>query len=477
MNIKFAVYLMIVIVSTAVTGCGSAARVHQVDLSDLPASYPERESATTSAALNWKYVFNDSHLQQLIDTALNRNFDVLAAMQRIEATRAQISAAKGRMLPSVDARMALSQNRYGLYTMDGAGNADTNIEQDRPVPVHLPDYHLGIQSSWEVDIWGRMKNLRSGALARFAVSLEGRNLIVTNLVADVASAYYELVSLDVRREILQETISLQENALTLVRVQKETGVTNELAVEQFEAQLLSMQALKKEVDQEIRDVEVRISLLLGRYPDTIPRTTEAFYTESVLNPQVGIPSELLRYRPDVRQAEHEVMAASADVRAARAALLPSFNITGDFGLQAYRTPLLFTTPESFAYTVLGGVTAPLINRKAIKAEFASAKASELESIYNYQKAILNGYLEVHREMANIRSLQEVLELKSQQAQRLRKSVETSNALFRSRRATYVEVILAQASALEAQLELIDVKRRHHLSHIALYKALGGGWSE
>ncbi len=474
---RIVIYLAVIAIVLIMSACGSAGHVKQVHLSELPSTYWDVEDSTNAAGVNRRIFFDDPNLLQLIDTALHRNFDMLAAMQRIEASRTLVAAAKGRVLPSASAHAAMSQSRFGRYTMDGAGNAETNINQDEPMPIHLPDYYFGLQTAWEVDIWGKIKNLKAAALSRYLGTVEGRNVIITNLVADVASAYYELMSLDVQRGILEETISLQQSALTLVRVQKETGVTNELAVEQFEAQVLSSQALEKEIRQEIRNAETRISLLLGKYPDTIRRETHSFFSENSVRPQVGIPSELLRYRPDVRQAEYEMIAAGAEARAARAALLPSFNITGEFGFQAYRTSLLLTTPESFAYSILGGLTAPLINRSAIKAEFESAKAAELESIYNYQKAILNGYLEVYQELANMRNLQEVYELKGQQVQRLTKSVETSNALFRSRRATYVEVILAQANALEAQLELVDVKRRHHLSYIALYKALGGGWFE
>jgi multidrug efflux system outer membrane protein len=442
---------------------------------NIPDSFLTHKDSLNSASINWKQYFADPLLLNLIDTALQNNFDALSAFQRIEMARSNVRLSKGAMLPSVNAYTAYNQRRFGLYTMDGAGNITTPIEGEKLVPIDLPDYYLGLQTSWEVDIWGKLKSKKAAALSRYMASIEGKNYVITNLVADLTNAYYELLSLDNQLDIIRETIGLQENALELITVQKETGYANQLGVEQFEAQLLNSKSLEKQVQQEITETESTINYLLGRYPQSVKRDKAVLFSAVPVKPSVGIPSDLLKYRPDIKQAEYEVLAANADLKSARAAFLPTFNITGAYGFQAYKTSLLFTSPESIAYSILGGLTAPLINRSAIKAEFKVAKASQVEALFNYQKSVLTGYVEVYNEIANINNLSEIFDLKSREAALLNQSIETSSELFRSRRATYLEVIIAQKNALQAKLELVDVKKLQFNSTINLYKALGGGW--
>lgn len=470
------IFIILLVASLSLWNCKSPELTPDSARKNLPDRWRSDSDSTTHARMNWKDFFKEEDLLRLIDSAVSNNFDALSAWTRIEASRAGIQAAKGALLPTISANISAAQRRYGLYTMDGAGNATTPIDGDELVPVHLPDFYVGLQTSWEVDLWGKLRAVKASSLAKYFASIEGRNLVVTNLIAEVASSYFELLSLDTKLEIVRETITLQENALNLTTIQQEAGVATRLAVEQFHAQLLSSKALEKEILQSIVEVENHIHLLIGRYPDRIQRDGSRFLSLQLISPSAGVPSDLLSYRPDIRQAEHQLHAANADVRSAQRAFLPSFTITGAYGLQAYKTSFLFASPESVAYGIVGGLTAPLINRRAIKAAFASAKASQLEAFYDYQKAIVNGFLEVHNEMSNIRNLNDIYELKRRQVDLLSESVETSSELFSARRATYLEVILAQRNSLEAKLELIEVKRRQFNSSINLYKALGGGWT-
>lgn len=468
-------YIAIFVLALTFTGCKTAEMTQHDVAKDFPLAYGHRVDSSNAAQLNWEEFFNDSRLLGLIDTALKNNMDMLVAMQRIEASRAHIRRAKGAMLPMVSGIASGAQRKFGLYTMDGAGNATTNIREDELIPVHLPDYYLGLQSSWELDAWGRLRNRKAAALSRYMSSVEGRNLVITNLVSETANAYYELLALDEQLTIIRETIVLQENALALTIVQMETGTANKLAVEQFDAQLIDSKARANEVHQQIIETESRINLLMGRFPQSIPRAENEFLKSAPVRPHVGIPSDLLKYRPDIRQAEYELLAANADIKSARAAFLPSFNITGSYGFQAYKTSFLFTSPESVAYGLIGSLTAPLINRSAIKAKFKVSKAAQLEALYNYQRSALNGYIEVYNELSNLRNLEELYNLRSRQVELLAESVETSSELFSSRRATYLEVILAQRNSLETKLELVEAKKRQFNSVVNLYRALGGGW--
>jgi NodT family efflux transporter outer membrane factor (OMF) lipoprotein len=288
-------------------------------------------------------------------------------------------------------------------------------------------------------------------------------------------SYYELLALDQELDIIQETISLQDSALSIAVVQKEAGAANELAVKQFRSQLLNSKAMETDVAQMITELENMINTLLGRFPQTIIRDKASFMSAVPGQVRAGIPSELLRNRPDIKQAELELLASKADVKAARALFYPSLTITGGAGFQAYKTKLLFTSPESFIFSAFGSLTAPLINRSAIQAEFKSANAYQMEALYSYEKSILSGYQEVSNELSNINNLQKKYAFKNEQVNELNESIETSSELFRTGRATYLEIIITQQSALQAKLELVDVKKRQLNATVNLYKALGGGW--
>jgi outer membrane protein, multidrug efflux system len=470
------IFLTIICALIALQSCRTA-KTDVIEIKKpLPTSFNGTTDSLNTASVGRGDFFSDENLRALIDTALINNQNLLTAYQRIEMSRAGMRYAKGAMLPNLNAYTAFNQRKFGLYTMDGAGNITTPIEGQKIVPIHLPDYYVGLQTSWEVDIWGKLRSRKVAALSRYLASVEGKNLVITNLISDVANSYYELLALDTELEVIQETIALQENALALITVQKEAGVANKLGVDQFEAQLLNTKALEKEVIQRIVEMESTINFLLGRYPQPISREKTALFSTSPFKINIGVPSDLLKYRPDVRQAEYEVLASKADLKSARAAFLPSFNITGAYGFQAYKTSYLFFTPESIAYSILGGLTAPLINRSAIKANFNVEKARQREALYNYQQSIINGYIEVYNEVSSIKTLSDVFELKSREAALLTESIETSSELFKARRATYLEVIVAQKNALQTKLELVDIKKRQFNASVNLYKALGGGRS-
>jgi multidrug efflux system outer membrane protein len=441
----------------------------------IPTSFHGESDSLNAAAINWRDYFNNPILLDLIDTALNQNFDILKAYQRIEASRAGVRFTKGALLPTVSGYGSLAQRRYGLYTMDGAGNISTYINPDEIVPIHLRDYYLGLQTTWEVDLWGKLRNRKKAATARFFSTIEAKNLIVTTIIAEVANSYYTLQALDNKLEILRENIKLQEDALEVVQTQKEAGITNELAVKQFEGQVLNSKNLEKETLQEILETENRINFLLGRYPQPVRRTKEQYKDSLDFMIRVGSPSDLLRNRPDIRQSEQQLQAAKADVKAAQAAFYPSLNLSGAYGYQAYKTGVLFRSPESIAYTIFGGLTAPLLNRSQIKAEFQNANASQTEALYNYQESILNGYTEVYNELAKLKRLQEIHDLRTSESLAMSQSVDISTELFKTGRATYLEVIISQQKSLEAQLQLVEARKRQNITKTNIYKALGGGW--
>jgi NodT family efflux transporter outer membrane factor (OMF) lipoprotein len=449
--------------------------IDQSDRKSIPPTYAGAKDSTNSADIRWKDFFADKNLTQLIDTALQSNFDVLMTLQRIEMAGNDLRLSQGALLPTVGSNLAYLQRKFGYYTMDDAGNRTTKITQDQVVPTHLPDYFIGLQTNWEVDIWGKLRSKKKAAFSRYLGSVEGKNLVVTNLVSDIVSTYYELLSLDIELDIIRETIKLQQDAFEIVKVQKQVGKINELAVKQFEAQVLNSQSLEFETLQNILENENKLNFLLGRFPQPVIRDKVSFASQFSIQVKEGIPSQLLRNRPDIRQAEYQLLASKFDLKTAKSAFYPSFNITGSLGFQAFNPSFLFTSPQSVAYGFLGGLTTPLLNRSAIKAQFNNAKANQMEAVLNYQKTILNGYVEVSNQLSNIKNLQQIQDRKTKEAAALVQSVDISNELFKSGRASYLDVLIAQHNSLQTRLELVSAQKRQFQATINIYKALGGGW--
>jgi len=462
------------LISFLISGCVGTAGISATKLQPLPQSFSGKKDSTSIASVNWKNYFSDPVLIGLIDTALNTNLDVLMATQRIEIAQANVKYSKGLAYPSFSAVGSAGQQKFGNYTMNAAGNRGTAIYKDQQIPEHLRDYNLGLQSSWEVDFWSKLRNTKKAAVAQYLSSIEGRNWTVTNMVSEIATRYYDLLALDNELDIIKKAVQLQDSALKVVRIQKQVGVVNELAVKQFEAQVLNSKKLEIDVRQKISEGENTLNFILGRYPQPIPRNKSTFSQPVPAQIQVGIPSELLKNRPDVKQAEYDLEASRANVKIAKAAFYPTFTISGEISKDAFKTSLLFT-PESFAYNVLGNLMAPVINRSAIKAQFKTATATQIEALYNYQKSILNSYMEVYNEMINLKSVQQAFDFKSQEVNNLDLAVNSSNELFKTGRANYLEVLTIQENVLQAKIELVETMKDQYTSVISIYKALGGGW--
>lgn len=456
-------------------GCKTIATPSMVEMKPLPESYTLSKDTLNIASTKWDLFYKDQNLKQLIEISLANNYDLLAAMQKIEIARSSLRLNKGAQLPNLSVGISAAQRKFGLYTMDGAGNSTTDIKPGQIVPEHLPDYLAGFNASWEIDVWGKLRSKKKAAAARYSGSIEGKNAIQTALIAEVASAYFELLALDNELDIIRETIVLQQAALEVIKIKKEAAVLNELAVKQFEGQLSNSKAFEFEIIQKIALTENRLNFLSGQFPQTILRDKTKFNAENTSPISLGIPSQLLKNRPDIRQAELELIASKCDVKSAKAAFYPSFTITGSVGYQAFKTALWFQSPDSFAYTLLGGLTAPLLNRSAIKAQFNTAKANQTEALLNYQKTILNGYIEVANELSNLNNLKQLYELKDKEVASYTQSITIANDLFKSGRASYLEVLMSQRTALESKIELITTKKLQHQAAINLYKALGGGW--
>jgi NodT family efflux transporter outer membrane factor (OMF) lipoprotein len=441
----------------------------------VPEAFNDSRDSSNMAATPWRKIFTDQNLVNLIDTALQRNQELNITLQEIEIAKNDILSRQGALRPLVSAKLGLGVEKVGRYTSQGAGDASTEIAPGKEVPDPLTDIAGAVYANWEVDIWKKLRNAKKAAISRYLSTIEGKNFVVTNLVAEIANSYYELLALDNQLEIVQQTIGLQKNALDIVKIQKEAARTTELAVQKFEAEVMKSQSMEFDIRQQIKETENHINFLLARYPQEIPRNKSNFLNLVPSGINSGIPSQLLANRPDIRQAELDLSAAKLDVKVARAEFYPSLDISAALGLQAFKPSYLVKFPESMLYSVAGELAGPLLNRNAIKAEFYNANARQLQAMYNYERSILNAYLEVSTQLSKIDNLKKSYDLKSRQVEALTKSIDLSNDLFKSARADYFEVLMTQRDALESKLELIETKKEQLNAVVNIYRDLGGGW--
>lgn len=440
-----------------------------------PDQYADNADTINSATINWVEFFTDEHLVALIDTALSNNQGLNIILQEVAIARNEVMAKKGEYLPSVGVGAGLGVDKVGRYTRNGALEATTDIEPGKEFPEPLGDYMIGAYASWEVDIWRKLRNAKMSAFNRYLASVDGKNFLVTNLIAEIANSYYELLALDNQLAIVRQNIEIQSNALEIVKYQKQSARVTELAVKRFEAQVLNTKSLQFEIQQQIIETENLINFLIGRYPQPINRDSESFgrFTPNMI--AEGIPSQLLQNRPDIRQAELELMAARLDVKSAKANFYPSLGISAGVGYQAFNPAYVLKTPESLLYSLAGELTAPLINRKGIKAIYQNANAKQIQAVFNYEQTVLNAYVEVANELANINNLASAYDLRARQVDVLNESVDISNTLFKSARADYMEVLLTQREALDSRFDLIETRMEQLRAVVRVYRSLGGGW--
>lgn len=440
----------------------------------VPSSYSPSAGADSAARVSWREYFADPALAALIDTALRNNQELNITLREIEISKNEIMARKGEYLPFVSVGAAAGLEKEGRYTRHGAVDESIEMKPGKEIPKVLPDFYLGLNASWELDVWKKLRTARQSAILKYLSSTEGKNFMVTQLIAEIASSYYELMALDNQLNILQQNSEIQRNALQVVRMEKDAAKLSQLAVNRFEAQLLNTQNLQFEIRQQIIETENRINFLVGRFPQPVLRNSGAFASINPLPPATGLPSQLLANRPDIRQAELDLQASRLDVKVARANFYPSFRLTAGAGWRAFN-PAYLIKPESILYNLAGDMMAPLINKNAIRATYINANEKQMQAVYTYERSVLNAYIEVVNQMNRLENFSKSYDTKAREADILAQSVNISNNLFRSARADYVEVLLTQREALEAKMQLTEIKLKQLAARVNMYKALGGGW--
>lgn len=467
-------YLRIFCILLVFEGCAPAL-VQKTANNSVPKSYNNAQDATNTAQVSWMKFLTDTNLVALVDAALQNNQELNITLQEIIIAENEVQARKGEYLPFVNLKVGAGAEKVGEYTRDGAVEKNLDIRPGKEFPEPLPDYLISANVSWEVDIWKKLRNAKKAAALRYLSTIEGKNFMVTKLIAEIAISYYELMALDNLLATVKQYVEIQKNALRIVKLQKQAAKATELAVCKFEAEVLKNQGYQYNIEQKIVETENKINFLVGRFPQPIQRNSQGYNDLVPDTMHTGLPSQLLTNRPDIKQAELELAATRLDVKVARARFYPSLDIIAGVGYEAFDPSFLIRTPESMLYNLAGELSVPLINRRAIKSAYYNANAKQIQAVYNYERTVLNAYIEVVNKLSKVGNLGKTYDRKEKQVQALTQSITIANKLFKSARADYLEVLMTQRDALEAKMELIETKAQQMYAMVNIYQALGGGW--
>ncbi len=438
---------------------------------DVPAP-PQFRGADAQAAntsigdLAWTEVFHDEALQALVKEAVDKNFDVGIAAARVLEARAQLGVSRSALLPSVDARGQFNANRNSSVGQFVFVRPGTNLD----VSYTQAGFALG----WELDVWGRIRRLNESARAQYLASEEAQRAVVTTLIGDVASSYYELRELDLELEIAKKTRDAAANSLSLVQVRRDGGAATGLDVRQAEQLLYTATAQIASTERAIAQTENALSLLLGHAPSEITRGRTLEAQELPQQVPSGLPSDLLERRPDIRQAERELIAANALIGAAKAQYFPQITLTGFLGGQSRALTDLFTGPAR-SWNVAPAATLPIFNASRIRNTVRVTEAQQQTALLSYQKAIQTAFREVSDSLVDYSKTVEQREQQALLVEALRDSLNLSSLRYTGGIDSYLQVLDAQRNLFQGELVLARLRQRELTAIVQLYRALGGGW--
>ncbi len=408
----------------------------------------------------WEELFTDPDLQKLIREGLENNPDLQIAAQRVLEAEASYAQGKASLFPSL--------------TAQGGGGYVRNPETLYPDgPREVKDFQLNLQASWEADIWGKLRSSKRSAYANLLATDAGKKAVQTGLIAGIVNTYYGLLALDEQLKITKQTVQTNIDLVETMKVLKTSGQVTGAAVVQTEAVRYAAEVTIPDLEQAIRETENSLCYLLGRTPGKIERGT----LENQKSPELvktGVPAQLLENRPDVMQAEYSLMSAYELTNNARAYFYPALTITASAGLESTKLNTLLD-PDAFVANLIGGLTAPIFNKRANTTRLKIAKAQQEEALIGFRSALLNAGHEVNNVLGQFETAQKKIVLRQQQLESLQKSVSYTRELLTYGSATYTEVLNAQQSLLAAQLSNVNDHLDKLSSLVNLYRALGGGW--
>jgi NodT family efflux transporter outer membrane factor (OMF) lipoprotein len=420
------------------------------------------QDSTSLADISWENLFTDPVLQGHIKKGLQNNFDIRIAIQNINIAQASLKQAKAGYLPTLNAgadwtHQELSKNSQFGRLFNGS----------------IDQYQLTANLGWEADIWGKIRSNKRAANASYLQTIAANQAVKTQVITDIASAYYQLLSLDEQLKLAQETLGNRNESIDVIKALKEAGSVNEVGVKQTEAQKYATELIIEDLKNDIVVLENFISILLGEAPHAIERST---LSAQSLNPEIktGFSASLLRNRPDVIAAEYALVSNFELVNVARSNFYPTFRITATGGLQSLDLKEWFNANSLFA-NVVTGLTQPLFNQRQIRTRHEIAKAQQEQAYVEFEQSLVNASREVSDALAQYNNETTKLSIREKQVEALSAAAGYSDELLEYGMVNYLEVLTAKDNALNSQLNLIDNKYRQFNAIVTLYRALGGGW--
>lgn len=454
-------HLALIIMPAALAACSIGPEYKRPDV-DVPGTFRTQEGTpapNSVADLAWWDVYQDKTLQQLLKTALEQNRDVKISAARIAEARAQVGVSRLAQYPQVDVALGVQRGRVfqsGEHVTGGLFTAEA-------------------QMSFEVDLWRRLASLSDAARANLLATEYARHAVQVSLVSDVATAYFSLLSLDQQFRITQGTVATRERFLELTQSKFRRGVASGLEVSRAEASLALARGNLPDLQRQIAQTENQLQILLGRNPGPIVR--EHFDLQAMPAPPevpAGLPSSLLERRPDLRQAESNLVAATADVRAAKAALFPSISLTASYGSESLALADLFSGPSKI-WSVGLGFLQPILNANRNAYQVDAARAREEQALLQYQSAVAGAFREAADALEARRGYAEFLRAQEEQVRALREASRRVTKRYEVGYSSYFEVVDADRDLFTAELQLAQGYRNTLVSLVQVYKALGGGW--
>ena len=422
------------------------------------------KDSLSMANLSWKEIFTDAVLQNHIAKALENNLDIRIALQNIASAEAYLKQSKAAYQPTISVGPDYSFNTSSLNTQFG------QIVGERR---YINQFDITANLGWELDLWGKLKGQEKAQYAAYLSSVAAHQNVKSNLVASIATAYYQLLTFDEQKKIFSNTIEIRKKNLETTKALKDAGIVSEVAVQQSEALVYNAEASLVTLDVQIQMLENTISLLMGEPSHEIERTSLSTQNFA-LNTDLGYPSALLANRPDVKQAEFNLINAFELTNAAKAQFYPSLRITGSTGVQSVDIDKLFSANSVFA-NVLVGLAQPILNKRQIRTNYEVSLANQERAYLNFRKTILNAGNEVSDALKMYNAQDQFIAFKKKELSAYDKSVEFSQELVNYGMANYLEVLNANVNKLNAEINIANAQYTKLQAGVELYRALGGGW--
>ncbi|GAA3651166.1 TolC family protein [Flavivirga jejuensis] len=423
------------------------------------------QDTTSMATLHWKEIISDSILQELIKEGLQNNLDLKTALENINQAQASLVQAKLSFLPSLEGSAQVSKSKTSQALLNSGSVNGTNI--------NTTSYLGQLSSSWEIDVWGKLRSNKRSVLASFLKTEAATRAVETQLISDIAVAYYNLLALDAQLEITKETLQNRIGDQETMKLLKESAIVDGAAVVQSESSRYEIEASIPDIELSILQEENALSILLGRVPGAIERSSLEKQT-AYADLKIGLPASLLRNRPDIQEAEMAFRTAFEDVNLAKTYFYPSLTITANGGLSSLSLTNFFD--NSVFYNLVGGLTQPIFANGENKARLKINKSLQQQAFYNYKATWLDAGGEISNALFLYKKAKEKQEARAYQISALEKSVEFTETLLEySSTTNYTDVLTTKNNLLSAQLNGVSDKQQELQAVVQLYRALGGGW--